>query len=90
MFTAVEVSHVLGTRLKSKIGKPKLWETRAIGKVLRPALSVSRTLVERAHDCRWAEATVAAAVGPRTNIVIKSRRTNTHIATMAQVARCVE
>ena len=35
MFTAVEVSHVLGTRLKSKIGKPKLWETRAIGKVLR-------------------------------------------------------
>ena len=90
MFTAFKVSHGLGTRLKSKIGKPKLWETREIGKVLRLALSVSRALVERANGCRRAEVEVAAAVGPRTNIVIKSRRTNTHIATMAQVARCVE
>ena len=90
MFTAFRVSQGLGMRLKSKISKPKLRETRAISKVLRPALSVSRALVERAHGCRRAEVEVAAAVGPRTNIVIKSRRTNTHIATMAQVARCVE
>ena len=60
MFTAFKVSHGLGTRLKSKISKPKLRETRAISRVLRPALSVSRALAERAHGCRRAEVLVAA------------------------------
>ena len=62
MFTAFKVSHGLGTQLKSKISKPKPRETRAISKVLRLALSVSRALAERAHDCRRAGAEVAGEV----------------------------
>ena len=91
LFTALEqVSHGLKRARNPNGSFAACCETRAISKVLRLPLSVSRALVERAHGCRRAEVEVAAAVGPRTNIVIKSRRTNTHIATMAQVARCVE
>ena len=70
--------------------KPKLEKTRAIGKVLRPALSVSRTLLERAHGCRRAEVEVAAEVVGATLSSAKKSQDLHYIATMAQVARCVE
>ena len=65
MFTAFKVSHGVETRLKSKISKPKLRETRAIIKGLRPTLLVSRALAERAHGYIRAEVGVAAAGPPR-------------------------